>query len=622
MDTLDRKPRGTLIVLGAVFSLAFLSLIGWLVYIQVHGQDILRRLAQRQQAVRTRVCSYRGAVVDARGRAMAATVEAYSVFADPKLIYEERYDQWRIGPRGAGGSRSTGAAAVASADTSAGGAFSPLFDTCSPAARQLATALAIDPGDIERLIEANAQRHFVWLKRRVDLNTARAVRALKLPGVGIRPENKRHYPHGQLAAHVLGAVGSESQGLDGLEFALDSQLSGTDGHRIARVDGKRRPVWIRPRDYKPSADGHLMVLTIDLTIQMLVEETLRDAVEQYKARGGVAIVMDPQTGDVLALANYPTFDPDRFAEADDYARRNRALTDPYEPGSTMKCFIAAAALETGVARAGERIFCHNGVHYIRGRRLTDEHGYGWLTFEETVIKSSNIGMATVGDRMGNERLHEALCRFGFGSRTGVGLPGEGTGLVYPLSRWSAWSATSIPIGYEVLVTPIQLVTAFSAIANGGLLMRPRLVRHAYSGEGELVDDLSRPVVVRRALKQETADFMRGQVLRRVVTEGTGKRAAVPGYRVFGKTGTAIKRDPGGGYSATLRVGSFIAGAPLENPRVVAMVVLDEPERSLGYFGGTVAAPAVARILENTLRYLRVPLDEPMQVARGSGVAAN
>ena len=626
------RPRRALALLGVVFCLAFLSLAGRLVYIQVASHEILSGLAEKQQSAHVDVYPCRGAVVDASGRPMATTIETYSIFADPKLIYDKQYCQWQVAAADVESpardahailARSQTAGLLASRGPAVRSADSPGAPCCSAAARKLAGALAMDAEEIERLIEENANGHFVWLKRRVDQPTRDAVRALKVPGIGIRPEGTRHYPGGQLAAHVLGTVGVENQGVDGLEYLLDGQLSGSRGHRVVRVDGKRRPIWIRPEDYHPSSDGRLLVLTIDLTIQMFAEQALRDTVERFGARGGAAVVMDPLTGDILALANCPSFDPQHYTEARDYDRRNRALTDPYEPGSTFKCFVAAAALEEGVVRPGERIFCHNGLHYVRGRRLKDVHPYGWLIFEDIVVKSSNVGMGIIGERMGNRRLYTAVRRFGFGERTGIRLPGEGTGLVHPLDRWSAWSATSVPMGYELMVTPLQLARAFSAIANGGLLMRPHLVRYAYSPDGQLVTDLSEPVVVRRALQQKTADFMRRRVLRAVVERGTGRRAAVPGYRVFGKTGTAKKRDPlGRGYSDTLFVGSFIGGAPLENPRVVALVVVDEPDCSIGYYGGTVAAPAVMKILQRTLGYLQVPPDDPAQMARGWTVRHN
>lgn len=588
MSTTDRRSRAALVALALAFSAAFLGLVGRLVYIQVTSAETLSRLADRQHARRHDLAPCRGAIVDTRGRPMASTVESYSLFADPRLIYDESYASWRV-------------------DDPAAGA--------SPAAVLIGRAAKIDPETIERTITAHADRHFVWLKRRIDRAQRDAIAAHRIPGIGFHTESRRHYPVGSLAAHVLGAVGSESQGVAGVEYLLDGRLRGSQGRRVVQVDGRRRPVWTRPADFAPAADGQLLVMTIDLTVQMFAEEALSEACTEFSAKGGSAVVMDPMTGEVLAMANWPRVEPGNYLEVDPYARRNRVLTDPYEPGSTFKCFIAAAALDAGTVRAGETIFCHNGVYRIGRRTLRDVHGYGELPFEDVVIKSSNIGMGIIGTRMGRDALHEAMRRFGFGRKTGVLLPGEHPGVVYPLSRWSTLSVTSVPMGYEVMVTPLQVVTAFSAIANGGVLLAPRVISRAYYPDGTVAADLSEPIVVRRVLRRQTADFMRTRVLRGVVERGTGRRAAIEGYRVFGKTGTAKKPDPAGGYSDTLYMSSFIGAAPLEEPRVVVMVVIDEPDRSKAYYGGTVAAPAVRRILESTLAYLHVPPDEPARATR-------
>jgi cell division protein FtsI (penicillin-binding protein 3) len=601
-------------VLGAAFSLGFLALIGWLVAIQLRRGDALSRLAVRQQTRGVPIQAFRGPVLDRRGRSMATTIPAWSVYADPKLILKTRSPHWRVGP----------------ADGDPTASFVANDYGTSPAAQRLATALGLEPETIEEAIDRNAQRRFVWLRRRVDRPTRDAVDALRIPtktrrgirqrpifGMGIKADGRRRYPNGSLASHVLGTVGSELQGTRGLEFLFNERLSGTAGHRLVRVDGHRdrRPVWISPGDYHPAVDGQLLVLTLDLTIQMFVEEALQETVEHFKAKGASAVVMDPRTGDVLALANYPTFDPQRPEGAEKYDLRNRVLTDPYEPGSTFKAIIASAALDEGVVRRGEKIFCHNGTHTINGRTLRDVTPRDWLPFELIVAKSSNIGMSIIGERMGAERLHRSMIRFGFGQPTGILLPGESGGDVKDLSDWSAWSRTSVPMGYEVLVTPLQMVTAFSAIANGGTLLKPRIIRYAYSPDRRCVADLSEPVVVRRVLRQETADYMRRKVLRRVITEGTGRKANIPWVKVFGKTGTAHKTSPRGGYDDDRIFGSFIGAAPLENPRVVVMVVVDEPDRSIGRYGGTVSAPAVRRILEKTLAYLGASSDAPVQLAR-------
>ncbi len=622
MNARSDEPRRALVLLGVLFCAAFLGLMGRLIYIRLTSHEALLGLATGQYTREVPVKPFRGAVVDARGRPLATTVEAYSVFADPVFIRRTHGAEWRVG-RAAAGPHD---AAVALSSVADGTASHSLHAALYANARarhvwdRLADAIAVDPEFIQRKLRRNADRRFVWLKRRADAATKELVRELGIPGIGVIPESKRCYPTGDLTVHVVGSVGSENQGLCGLEYLLDNRLRGSEGRRVVRVDAKRRPVGAGSEGYEPARDGQVVVLNLDLTVQMFARQALVEAVETFGAKGGSAVVMNPQTGELLALVNHPSFEPGQLAEAEPYARRNRVLTDPYEPGSTFKCFIASAALEAGVVRPGEEIFCHNGLHFIRGRRLRDVSPHGNLAFEEVVIRSSNIGMGIIGDRMGAERLHRALERFGFGRPTGILLPGEGKGLVHPLDQWSAWSPTSVAMGYEVLVTPLQLLTAFSAIANHGVLMKPRLVGRAYGPDGEVLADLSTPVRLRRVLTRETADFMRRRVLRRVVADahGTGRRAAIPGYRVFGKTGTAKKGNPDGpGYSDRLYVASFVGAAPLENPRVAALVVVDEPDASISYYGGTVAAPAVKQILERTLPYLGVPPDEPSRMARAN-----
>ena len=624
MDALEQRPRRAPRVLAVALTVAFVALVGWLVAIQIGQSDKLCRLGQAQQRTRTPIPPYRGSVVDARGRPMAATTQVYSIYVDPGLILANQYPEWQV---------SSPSAAELAAGAPAGG------DNCSAAARSLAAVLGMRADEVERKLEEDSTRRFTWLKRRVDRATRDAVMALKVPveqdgkiverkisGIGAEPEGQRYYPAGQLAPHLLGTVGIDGQGTRGLEYFLDGRLAGKEGYRIAQVDGHsgRRPVWVRPQDYRPAVDGQLLVLTIDLTIQMFAEEALKETVNQYRAKGGSVIVMDPKTCEILAMANYPTFDPEDPGQVSDYVMRNRLLVDPYEPGSTFKCFIFPAAIEAGVVRPGESIFCHNGSYKIPGRTLRDVHPYGTLSAEMVVIKSSNIGMGIIGLRMGNKRLYEAITKFGFGERTGILLPGESPGVIKPLQKWSGLSNTSVTMGYEVLVTPLQMATAFCAIANGGTLMKPRIIKYVYGADRRLMADLSQPVAVRRVLSQKTADYMRQQVLRRVITEGTGKTAAIEGVEVFGKTGTAEKIDPATGkYSDRLHVGSFIGSAPLADPHLVVMVVIDEPDCDLGRFGGTVAAPAVKKILEKSLSYLNaMRLSAPAAPARGQVALKN
>ncbi|MDP6381058.1 MAG: penicillin-binding protein 2, partial [Phycisphaerae bacterium] len=398
-------------------------------------------------------------------------------------------------------------------------------------------------------------------------------------------------------------------------------LSGSHDLRRVKADARRRPLWVESaRDEGEvgssiadlNRDGRTIVLTIDKAIQSFVEIELKRVIEKYEAKGVIGIVMDPRTGEVLAMANLPAYDPNNYGDYPAEARRNRAITDPYEPGSTFKAFVAAAALAKGVVKMEEQIHCGNGVWRYRSRTINDHHPYGRLSLQDIVVKSSNVGMAKLGVRLGDERLRQAVLDFGFGSKTGILLSGENAGVVQSAQKWSYWTTTSVPFGHEIMVTPLQLVTAFSVFANGGKLLKPRIVRGILDTRGRLVADLAgKPEVVSQVMPEPLANAFRDEVLVEVVERGTGRQCKISGYKVFGKTGTAQKLAPpgsaesGNGYSHELYVGSFIAGAPAEAPRLVVLVAVDEPNKSKGYYGGTVAAPAVRAILEQTLAYLGV-----------------
>jgi cell division protein FtsI (penicillin-binding protein 3) len=366
-------------------------------------------------------------------------------------------------------------------------------------------------------------------------------------------------------------------------------------------------------------DGATLVLTIDAYIQQVTQKVLGETVAKYGAEWGAAVVFDPQSGEVLAMATMPDYDlsapvPPGFAEMSEAKQeefrarwRNRAVTDCFEPGSVFKPFVASCALDEGLVRIDE-VFAVNGPVRNFGRRtIRDTHAYGSLTLHEIISKSSNIGMGMVGGRCGMERLNRYVRSFGYGDITGVGLSGEHTGLVQDFSRWNpSFSPQSIPIGQEIAVTPIQVVTAFSVFCNGGVLLRPRLVRGVIGPDGETLADTSRPIPVRRVLDEHTTEVFRKRALVETVTEGTGKTARLDEYQVFGKTGTAQIARPGGhGYLPGKYVGSFVGGAPSDNPRAVVLVSIYKPSKE-GYYGGTVAAPAVKEILAETLAYMQVP----------------
>ncbi len=543
-------------------------------------------------------------IVDAQGRVMATSVERPSVFADPAVIPRVRLvlDPNVVRPE----------KIIAEPQ---------VVKSYEVVARELGRVLGLDARVLADELLCRAGRRFFWVKRKVSEEEARAVRSLNLRGVGIIYESERRYPMNKRFAHGLGFVDPQGRALAGLELRFDEALRGREGRRTVVTDVRRRAIYTSKEGYAAPEDGSHLALTIDAAIQAAAEEALAGAVEQFQAQAGSVIVMSPQTGEVLALANVPTFDLNDYANYPESARCNVAIQAPFEPGSTFKPIVAAAALAEKVTWPGERIFCHHGLYKAGRRRLHDHHPFGTLTFEQVVVKSSNIGMAILGQRLGNERLHAYIRRFGFGRPTGVELPGEDGGIVLPLRRWTSYSTTSLPMGQELAVTQIQLAAAFSAIVNDGVLLRPRVVRGVIGADGSVKEDRSKPAVVGRVLSEATASKMAEDILVRVVEEGTGRRAKLAGYRVSGKTGTAqIARRGGGGYEPDAYVSSFVGAAPAGDPEVLVYLMVIRPVKRLGYYGGTVAAPAVREILIKTLGYLGVPPAEgqsaPMRLVNG------
>lgn len=567
--------------------------------IQAHEGESLRNRAARQQTVRQVLPALRGEILDTRGRVLAASVQRPGIFADPALVADPRY-----------------------------------------AACSLAPILGLAPEALEATLREPSAPRFIWLKRGLSeaelAGYERVAHNWGLAGFGVRYEVTRAYPQGRLAPHVLGFVGvdrivgtdeqpayEDLRGLAGIEAAYDAPLRGVTGRRTATVDVVRRRVRAQADDFVSPIDGATVVLTIDAFIQQIAQDALARAMEAHKPQWGAAIVLDPHTGEVLAMATVPDFDPaDPFPagypvrnEAErkrtEERWRNRAVMDSYEPGSIFKPFIASCALDEGLTRLDE-VFAINGPTRSFGKRtIHDTHPYTSLTMHEVISKSSNIGMGLLGARCGMERLHRYVRQFGFGEATGIGLPGEHTGLVLQLSRWNpSFSPQSIPIGQEIAVTPLQVVTAFSVFCNGGKLMRPRIVRGVIAADGQTLSDNSCPVEVRQVLKPETARRFRLEALAETVISGTGKQAAVPGYQVFGKTGTAQVAAPKGrGYISGAYVASFVGGAPAEDPRIVVLVSLYRPAGGK-YYGGTIAAPVVKEIIAQTLAYMQVPPETP------------
>ena len=465
--------------------------------------------------------------------------------------------------------------------------------------------LGYDPAWIEKKINVKPGRRYVLLDRRLNDERMLKLKTLQLPGLTTEPFLVRDYPQGQVAGQVIGFVGVDDRGLEGLELVLENELSGQTGRMGYVRDARLRPLWVDQAEYVPPRDGDSVVLSFDVTIQSIAEEELRATCEKFQANSGQVLVMDPHTGEILAMANYPPFDPNVFVNSQADDRRNRCVTDVYEPGSTFKPFIWAAAIDAGFVTPNELIdTTTNGVYKTpRGRRLHDVRGHGRITWDDVLVVSSNIGMAIVGQRIKATQMYAMVRSFGFGRSTNSGLLGETAGIVRPPKKWNHYSVTSIPIGQELAVTSLQLLTGFSAIANGGYLVNPtiRLVEKS-------PDQLSLTTIYERVLSSDVAEHTR-RVLRRVVTEGTGHRANSSLYKIFGKTGTAQIADHiNGGYLEGQYVSSFLAGAPLEWPRIVVACVINQPDETIGHYGGTVAAPAARRVIEQTLAYLGVKSD--------------
>jgi cell division protein FtsI (penicillin-binding protein 3) len=452
---------------------------------------------------------------------------------------------------------------------------------------------------------------FVWIKRQVDGTEAARVRALRkeglLPGVHLRKESKRVYPQGQLAAHVVGFTDIDGRGLAGIELSMDGLLRGRPGVESVMCDGGRRIIRsVRDRLERSPFDGYDVYLTIDAQTQDIVEQELHAAVEQHEPECAVAVVMDVRDGSVMAMASWPTFDPQRPTDSPVANQRNVAITDSYEFGSVFKPVTVGVALEDDLVTPETIFNCHQGEYRIGARTLHDVHPYDDLTVSDIICHSSNIGAAQISMLLGKEGLHGGVQSFGFGAPSGIALPGEVGGLVRPLDCWNDYSVVSVAFGQELAVTALSMVRAYAAFASGGRLLSPRIVqRVVHSESGEVLFAAEEPTATSRPVSPQTANQVMA-MLARVVEEGTGGRARNAEYAIAGKTGTAqLLREDGAGYSDSRHLSSFIGMAPAPDCRIVVLVALKAPSKN-GHYGGTVAAPAVKKIVRKTLVYLNVP----------------
>ncbi len=551
-----------------------------LVYLQVSRHEKLIERAQNQQQQAIETGAQRGPLLDRQERELARSIDTTSVFIAP-----DEFD------------------GKTEADTE--GAINCTTTSLSP-------ILGVPQKELDgRIAEARKNgRRFMWAARRLSPEQALAIEGMRLPGVHLRKEQKRFYPNGSLAANVLGFVGLDGNGLGGIEQVYNEKISGEPGKLFIERD--RRGIAYESTEV-PGRPGQTIVLTLDQTIQHHAEEALATAVSQSNAKSGTAIVLDPHTGEILALANAPTFDPNNVGAATPATRSNWALQNIYEPGSTFKVVAFSAALEKGLAKPNDKIDCQMGSITVARRVIRDHHPFGTLTLADALAKSSNVAAIKLGMRVGDQAMHDYMTRFGFGSRTGIELPGETSGLLRPVSRWQASSIGSVAIGQEVGVTPLQMAAAFGALANDGVRVAPHVIREIRNASGATV---YRPnPEQRRVISKKTASALRG-MLEGVTLNGTAKKAQLDGYSAAGKTGTAQKIDPKTrAYSATKHIASFVGFAPVENPAVVIIVVIDEPGGA--YHGGDVAAPVFREIAEKVLPELDVMPDtdfeDPVQL---------
>jgi len=548
------------LAVGGLF-LGFVGLLGRVTYLQVRPPQPLRELAGVQNASAP-IQARRGNILDRKGRVLATTGIGWELFVDPAQIDQPAQFPVRVG-----------------------------------------NELSYEPAWVAQQVYERPSARYVVLDRQLSPERHRRAKELRLAGLGTRLNLVRRYPMGPVGGQVLGFVGTDGIGLEGLELLYDEELTGQPGSMSYLCDSRRNALWLRDTEYKPARPGRPVQLALDAAIQGIAEQQLAATCQKFEAAAGQLVVMDPRTGEILAMANYPGFDPSLLASSKPDLRRNRCVTDVFEPGSSYKPFVWSKATEAGVARPGEMINCGPGFYVSPvGRRLRDAHALGMQTWAGVLIHSSNIGMAIVGQRLGERRMFEAVRAFGFGQETGSKLPGEIAGIVNPLKQWNHYSVTSVPMGQEVGVTALQMVRAYCALANDGMLVTPRIL---LAEDGKPADE----PIYERVLSEKTARLTR-QVLRQVVSEGTGQAADSQLYDVFGKTGTAQIADRrNGGYLDGAYVSVFVGGAPFNNPRGVVGCFVHHPHRRKGYYGGTVSAPAVREVIDQTLQYLGVPPDK-------------
>jgi len=549
-----RHLRFSLVFLSCIFGLVIFAVK--LVFIQVFNAAYLAKLAEKQHNYFIELEPRRGGIYDRKLRPLALNVAAYSLYAKPRAMTVQAKKK---------------------------------------AIKEIDRLLDLGEDFLKKRLDKD--KYFVWIVRKLTSADVATIKALKIDGLDFVKESRRYYPNQSLGAHVIGFAGMDNRGLEGVELIYDHYLKGEFGWSQIIRDARHRELLIE-KGFIPPKNGFDFILTIDETIQFIAERALEEGFRQHHAIGASLIIMDPKTGEILALANRPTYDLSHFSEGNQDSRRNRAIVDMYEPGSVFKIVTAAAALEDGKVKESDKFFCENGEYKVGGHILHDHSKHGTLTFKEVIEQSSNIGTTKVAQLLGPVTVYKYAKLFRFGMPTGINLIGEVNGVLRHPSQWSKTSIAAIPIGHEVTVTAIQLLGAISAIANDGVYMQPFVVKYIKDQEGELIKEF-KPQAISRVISGETARRLK-EILAGVVENGTGKLSKIPNVRVAGKTGTAQK-VLGGQYSHNKFYASFIGFAPVEDPQIAMVVIFDEPHPS--YYGGTVAAPVFKRVAEDVLKYL-------------------
>jgi cell division protein FtsI/penicillin-binding protein 2 len=564
MRSAPATSKTRIIFLGAFAFLWLALLLTRLVDLQILRHADLAARAQRQQQRTLEITPQRGVIYDRNGRELAVSVGVDSLFAVPADVPDAALAAHLLGP-------------------------------------------ALDMEESALRERLSSDRSFVWLQRKMDAEQAERVRRLNLAGIYFQREYKRFYPKRELAAQVLGFVGIDENGLAGIEYSLDKVIRGQPQRLLITTDGRRRTI---ERHNDVSLEGASVVLTLDENIQYVAEQELAAAMDATHALRGTILVQDPHNGEILALANRPTFNPNEPTAVPSFRHLNPAVSLAYEPGSTFKLVTVSGALEEGLTWPGEVIDCQQGSIFLAGHQIHDHKPFGLLTLREVIQESSDIGAIKIGLRLGNRGMYEHIRRWHFGQPTGIELPAESRGLLRPVRDWSQISIGAISMGQEVAITTLQLAAAISAVGNNGVWVQPHIVRriiHAGAPEESTRTETD------RIIPDGVAEELR-RMLSMVVTLGTGREAQPAGYTAAGKTGTAQKIDETGRYSPHDYIASFAGVAPAENPAITVVVVLDTPRGKL-YHGGEVAAPVFAKVVERTLAYLNVPRSLPVAPTR-------